>query len=268
MDWQLLEGRAQDLLPADYAGQVAMVFTSPPYDGLRNFDGYTESAWEFDAVTDAVIACLMPGGVICWLESDAIVDGSESGTAFRNALALKAKGLRLHQTTIYEKWNINGSSHNRYFRTHEYVFVLSLGAPRVANILVDRPSDAPGRVHRERRSLGRDADGKATYVKQYYETPQYTKRGSVWSYNARVGAGQPPAEGMVPYEHPSTNPYPLTADHIRTWSDPGDLILDPMAGSGTTGRAAVNHGRRAVMCEVNPEYCKIIQKRMAQQVLV
>ena len=69
------------------------------------------------------------------------------------------------------------------------------------------------------------------------------------------------------HEHPAIYPYHLAADHIKSWSNPGDLVLDPMAGSGTTGRAAVDLGRRAAMIEVNPAYCDLIRRRMAQQTL-
>ena len=69
------------------------------------------------------------------------------------------------------------------------------------------------------------------------------------------------------HDHPAIFPYALAADHIRSWSNPGDLVLDPMAGSGTTLRAAVNLGRRAIGVEVNPDYCDLIRRRMAQTVL-
>ena len=267
-NWTLHNARCQDILPGEYAGQIALIMTSPPYDGLRDYEGHTAADWDYDAVADACVAALMPGGVCVWLVGDAIVDGSETGTSFRHALGFLGRGLRLHQTLIYEKWTINGSSVNRYFRTHEYMFVFSKGKPRVANILHDRPAHSPGRVHGDRISLGRHADGSYGVLRGHHVTPTHTRRGSVWEYNARVGAGQPTAEGGLAYEHPSSNPYPLSADHIKTWTNPGDLVCDPMAGSGTTLRAAVTLGRRAVGCEVNPAYCEIIKKRMAQEVLL
>ena len=267
MTWQLHSGRAQDILPGDLAGAVDMVFTSPPYDGLRDFGGATAAHWDFDAVVDSVIACLAPGGVICWLEGDAIVDGSESGTSFRNALRLKDKGLRLHQTLVYERWSINGMSPNRYYRTHEYVFVLSLGAPKTVNLIMDKPNAYAGTTRTDGKGMGRNKDGSTGMTRKYWMNGEFSRRGSVWKYKVGGRHNHPVAEGSLPHEHPSANSYPLTADHIRTWSNPGDLVLDPMAGSGTTGRAAVNLGRRAAMIEVNPAYCDLIRRRMAQAVL-
>lgn len=70
------------------------------------------------------------------------------------------------------------------------------------------------------------------------------------------------------HEHPATFPYALAADHVRTWTDPGDLVVDPMAGSGTTLRAAKNLGRESVGVEVCPDYLPLIRDRMAQEVLI
>ena len=244
MTWTIHTGRAQDILPGEYAGRVDMIFTSPPYDGLRSFGGHTERDWDFDAVADAILPTLADGGVIVWLESDAVVDGSESGTSFRHALAFLERGLRLHQTLIYQKWSPNGTSPNRYFRSHEYMFVLSAGKPKTANVLCDRKALTPGRVHQRRSGLGRDANGHRGETLNRHVTPDYTKRGTVWFYNPLPGAGHPRHEGNTPYEHPSVNPYYLVADHIRSWTNPGDLVLDPLCGSGTTLRAAIDLGAR------------------------
>jgi len=59
----------------------------------------------------------------------------------------------------------------------------------------------------------------------------------------------------------------LATDHIATWSNPGDLVLDPFSGSGTTAKAAKELGRRFLGLEINPEYCAIAERRIAQQVL-
>ena len=67
--------------------------------------------------------------------------------------------------------------------------------------------------------------------------------------------------------HPARFPQQLARDHILSWTNPGDLVIDPMVGSGTTLRAAADLGRRAIGIEINPEYCGIIRRRMAQSVL-
>lgn len=68
-------------------------------------------------------------------------------------------------------------------------------------------------------------------------------------------------------EHPTQKPLGMIADWVRLFTNPGDVILDPFAGSGTTLRAAKDEGRRAVGIEVEERYCEIIARRLAQDTL-
>ena len=256
-DWTLHQGRAQDVLPGEYAGRVNLIVTSPPYDGLRQYGGYMD-AWDFDAVAAAIIPTLAPGGVLVWVVADAIVDGSETCTSYRQALHFLDAGLRLHQTMIYRRWSINGMSPNRYYREHEYMFVFSAGQPAIAHLLDDRANRQAGKKQ-NLSSVGRKGD-KVIKRSGRKVTGDTSVRGSIWEYDTNPVNRQP--------DHPATFPYALAADHIRTWTNPGDLVLDPMAGSGTTLRAAVNLGRRAVGVEVNPDYCDLVRRRMAQGTLL
>ena len=69
------------------------------------------------------------------------------------------------------------------------------------------------------------------------------------------------------YKHPAMFPEALARDHILSWSNEGDIVLDPFSGSGTTAKMAKYNGRRFVGIEVNPEYVAISEKRLLQQVL-
>jgi DNA modification methylase len=73
--------------------------------------------------------------------------------------------------------------------------------------------------------------------------------------------------GGRPNEHPTTKPGPLMRELVRLFTDPGDLILDPFMGSGTTLRAAKDLGRRAIGIEINERYCEVAARRMSQEVL-
>ena len=66
--------------------------------------------------------------------------------------------------------------------------------------------------------------------------------------------------------HPAVFPPQLARDHILSWTNPGDLVIDPMADSGTTLRAAADL-QRAIGIEINPAYCKTIRRRIAQSML-
>lgn len=261
-DWTLHQGRAQDVLPGEYAGRVNLIVTSPPYDGLRPFGGFI-SAWDFDAVAAAIIPTLAPGGVLVWQVADRIIDGGETGESFRQALAFMERGLLLHHTLIYEMNGVPSKAQNRYPHTHAYMFVLSVGQPAVINRIEDVKAVQAGMSGASKIRGGGQDHHKA--VKSYLRTP-FIPRGSIWRYNIGLHHSHP--REVFAHEHPATFPYQLAADHIRSWTNPGDLVLDPMAGSGTTLRAAVNLNRRAVGVEVNPDYCDLITRRMAQATLL
>lgn len=86
-------------------------------------------------------------------------------------------------------------------------------------------------------------------------------RDNVWEYP--VGA----AGGDIYTGHPAVFPFELARDHIASWSNPGDLILDPFMGSGTTAKAAKALNRNFIGIEINPDYCAIAEQRIAQDVL-
>ena len=67
--------------------------------------------------------------------------------------------------------------------------------------------------------------------------------------------------------HPTAKPLPMLEDFMEKFTEPGDTILDPFAGSGTTLRAAKNCGRKAIGVEIDEQYCRIIKERLAQEVL-
>ena len=68
--------------------------------------------------------------------------------------------------------------------------------------------------------------------------------------------------------HPTPKPVPLMKRHIAVSSNPGDLILDPFAGSGSSLVAAKENGRNYLGIEINPKYVKIAVQRLSQEVLL
>ena len=261
--YTLLNGKAQDLLPGEYAGAVSLVLTSPPYDDLRTFGGYM-AAWDFDAVANAIVPCLAPGGVLVWVVADQVIDGGETLTSFRQALAFQQMGLLAHQMMVYEATGVSRPMTRRYPRTTQYMFVFSQGRPATLNRIEDMPNRY---LNTPAHGTIRQRDGSLRHLRKGNRSYPTLPRGSVWRYDPGYRKCHP-GEGALPHEHPATFPYLLAADHIRTWTNPGDIVLDPMAGSGTTLRAAANLGRHGVGVEVNPDYCDIVRRRMAQQVLL
>ena len=231
---------------------VDLVVTSPPYDDLRTYGGHS---WDFYGVAWQLKRVLKPGGVIVWNVADATKDGSESGTSMRQALHFQSLGLNLHDTMIYKVRGTGAKGSNlAYWQAWEYMFVLTKGAPRTVNRQqTKRSSDwkAGGRLTPD----GKQKPGMAG------ESDEMCVRDNVWEY--MVGA----ASQDEHTGHPAVFPLKLAQDHILSWSNAGDIVIDPFSGSGTTCRAAKDLGRRFVGIEVNPAYVEIARRRLAQDVL-
>lgn len=258
---KIINADCVDVLSA-YAGQAQLVLTSPPYDSMREYGGH---GFEWRRVADAIVPVLAPGGVLVWVVADATVDGSESGTSFRQACHFLDAGLKLHDTMIYHKIYPGNPTRKRYLQAFEYMFVFSAGEPNTFNPICDRPNSHFGRPQRRVAEIGRRSDnGRKVEKITYQDVPKYGRRWNIWAYHP----GGMSAESKLTHNHPAIFPLALAKDHIRTWTNPGDLVIDPMAGSGTTLRAAMDLGRRAVGIEIHEPYCEIIRSRLAQQVLI
>ena len=241
----------RDILP--HLPKVELVLTSPPYGDLREYGGH-----DIDVST-----CIDPianaGDVIVWVEGDRIIDGSESGDSFRHALEFMKLGVKLHDTMIYKKDAYPFPESNRYNQSFEYMFVLSHGAPRSFNPLKEKT------IHTEKRnhSTRRQKNGSLAYSE--YELGKETKsRINVWEYG--VGYMKSAKESYI-FQHPAIFPDQLARDHIYSWSNEGDTVLDPFMGSWTTIRAAKDLGRKAIGIEIEEKYCEIAVRRLAQEVL-
>lgn len=231
---------------------VDLVVTSPPYDDLRTYGGHS---WDFFGVAWQLCRVLKQGGVIVWVVADATKDGSETGSSMEQALHFRRLGLNLHDTMIYEKAGTGACGSNlAYWQTWEYCFVLSKGRPAAVNRLkVQNLSAGVKTTPRTVMKGNRDSAGVRVVEDEGV-------RANIWRYNVNK-------HGMENTGHPAPFPIALAKDHILSWSNPGDVVLDPFAGSGTTLRAAKDLGRKAIGIEVEERYCEIIAKRMSQEVL-
>jgi len=236
---------------------IDLVVTSPPYDDLRTYGGHL---WNFESVARELTRVLKPGGVIVWVVGDMVADGSETGTSMEQALQLRRMGLLLHDTMIYQKNNFANPSSGRYHQTWEYMFVLSKGQPKTFNPIKDRKNEYVGqRAHGKNRTANGWRENTIGETKE-----EYGMRHNVWLYT--TGGGHM-TDDAIAHEHPAVFPESLAKDHITSWSNPDDIVLDPFAGSGTTCKAAKELNRQWCGIEINPEYCKIAEARLSQDVL-
>lgn len=247
-DIELICGDCAEVMAKMPAESVDLTVTSPPYDNLRTYNGYS---FDFEKIAKELYRITKPGGVIVWVVGDATINGSETGTSFRQALYFKDIGFNLHDTMIYQK-STPPLSHNRYEQNFEYMFVFSKGRPNTFNgIRVPRKY----KDNRKKKAFGRNKDNSRDYG--YATNNQTVLKTNVWNIFAGGGSSD-----KIASKHPAIFPEQLANDHIISWSNPGDVVLDPFMGSGTTGKMALLNGRKFIGIEISEEYYKIAQNRI------
>ena len=237
---------------------VDLTVTSPPYDNLRTYNGNIDQ-WNFEKFQDIakeLYRVTKHGGVVVWVIGDATIKGSETGTSLRQALYFKEVGFNLHDTMIYQKNNPMPIQHNRYQPCFEYMFILSKGKPNAFNPIMENTVNPSGKL----TITQREKDGSKNHGSGYGDKRNSKRyRHNVWKYN--VGKNQT-TKDSVAFEHPAIFPEQLAQDHILSWSNEGDAVLDPFMGSGTTAKMAQLNNRKWVGCEISQEYCDIVVKRL------
>ena len=249
-DIRLIQGECSAVMAGMDAESIDMVLTSPPYDALRTYRGFV---FDFEAIAAQLYRVLKPGGVIVWVVGDSVVDGSETGESFRQVLHFKSLGLRLHDTMIYEK---NGPAHpdvTRYHQVFEYMFVLSKGAPKTINLISDRKNRWGGEQNFGTRTSRHQDGSLGSSTLAGRTVKQYGVRYNIWNINGGFGYS---ATDDIAYEHPAIFPEALARDHILSWSNPGDIVLDPMVGSGTTPKMAYLHDRNCIGIDISSHRSK------------
>lgn len=232
---------------------VDLVVTSPPYDNLRNYNGYK---FDFEDIAAELYRVIKRGGVVVWVIGDATINASETGTSFKQALHFKEIGFNLHDTMIFQKRNpIPQIYRKRYSNVFEYMFVFSKGVVKTHNpIMVDC-------LH---AGLKLNGTTYKNYSKNKQKREKMAKpvkdekiKGNIWEYV--VGKN---IEDQDAKEHPAPFPYQLAKDHILSWTNKGDLVLDPMCGSGTVCKAAKDLGRNFIGIDISADYCQVAEKRL------
>lgn len=231
---------------------IDLTVTSPPYDDLRTYNGY---CFDFENVAKELFRVTKQGGIVVWVVGDATVNGSETGTSFKQALYFMQCGFNLHDTMIYEKCGVMPSK-TRYCQMFEYMFVFSKGKPNTTNIIKDRKNNWGNTNTGNIGQRQKDGSVKKNGIKTISE---FGSRFNIWRIMNEGGFMNKDVETKL---HPATFPMELANDHIISWSNEGDIVYDPFAGSGTTGKMAILNKRKCIMSEISAEYCEIIKKRL------
>jgi DNA modification methylase len=233
----------QESMPSNF---VDLTVTSPPYDDLRNYNGFL---FDYKAMLTELYRVTKHGGVVVWIVGDATVNGSETGTSFKQALYAKEIGFNLHDTMIFAKNNpVPQFKTKRYTNAFEYMFILTKGKPNTCNYLMEKTKNA-GQI--------KSRNGKSEFAKQSADKPRNERtivkekkiKTNIWVYN--VGAV---VSNEYTKKHPATFPEQLAKDHILSWSNECDIVFDPMCGSGTTCKMAYLNNRKFIGVDVSKEY--------------
>lgn len=236
-------------MPNDY---IDLTLTSPPYDNLRDYKGYD---FEFEKIANELFRVSKDGGVLVWVVNDATINGSESGTSFRQALYFIECGFKLHDTMFYLKDGLPSNSTNRYQNVVEYMFVLSKGKPKTANLI----KDSPNKDYRPNGKTSKTRLKSGELKTSRWQFNEFVVRKNVWYYPTGLHGS---SEDKIAFEHPAIFPEDLAKDHIYTWTNEGDLVYDCFGGSGTTAKMAHLLKRNWILSEISAEYTDIALKRI------
>ncbi|MDR1384232.1 MAG: site-specific DNA-methyltransferase [Planctomycetaceae bacterium] len=237
-------------MPNDF---IDLVITSPPYDDIRNYNGYS---FQFEKIAQALYHVIKPGGMVIWVVADATINGSETGTSFRQALYFKEIGFRIHDTMIYYKNNPMPQTGKRYHQHFEYMFAFSKETPKTFN-----PISETTKYRGLANMKNRGKNGSLDYEK--VERTKEKKVGNVFCYS--IGGGIS-TKDKIAYNHPAIFPEELVIDQINTWTNENDLVYDPFMGSGTTAKISQLLNRQWIGSEISQEYVKIAEQRLKEHI--
>ena len=258
--FELWHGDCLELMKDIPDGSVDLTVTSPPYDNLRTYNGNIDQ-WNFEkfkSIAKELYRVTKQGGVVFWVVSDASINGSETGTSFRQALWFMDCGFNLHDTMIYKKTKfppIDPTTAYRYTGCFEYMFVFSKGKPKCCNYIKEKCKHAGKRAVSYQRSENDKLRYDRKEKNKNHIVNDYKIKCNVWEYASCSVKG-----------HPAPFPEQLANDHIVSWSNDGDTVLDCFMGSGTTGKMSVLNNRNFIGIELDEGYFNIAKKRIEEAV--
>ena len=230
------------------SGRIDLTVTSPPYDNLREYKGFS---WDFKGLVSELYRVTKEGGVVIWVVADATHKGSETGTSFRQALYFQKVGFRIHDTMLYAKANFLPLTHNRYEQEFEYMFCFSKGRPKTFNpIKLDCKEG--GKINKYKAVHNPEPNHGLRRRDALVVTNEQKIKGNIFTYPTGHGKNF----------HPAVFPQQLAYDQILSWTNEGNVVLDPFMGSGTTGRAAKLLNRNFIGIELSEQYFKIAEHRI------
>lgn len=229
---------------------IDLVVTSPPYDNLRKYGGDAALPEDkFQDVAKELYRLIKDGGVVVWVVNDASINGSKTGTSFRQALFFQSIGFNINDVMIWQKKNpMPVVKQPRYQDVFEYMFVFSKGKPKTFNPIMV-PCKCAGLSY---DSTCKNMGGECGRTKKSFEINKEKVDSNIWQI----------AIAQNKTGHPAVFPEELARKHVLSWSNEGDIVLDPFMGSGTVGIVCKGLNRDFIGIDINQEYVEMAKHRI------
>ncbi len=247
---EIICGSAVDVMKTFPPNSIDLVVTSPPYDELRNYNGYS---FDFENIANGLFRVMKKGGVVIWVVGDKIKKGDKSLTSFKQALFFQGIGFNAHDVMIYRKKNTPFMRSNAYTNCYEFMFVFSKGSPKTFSPLMTKTA----RQGQEMLPFNKKADGINKKILGELR-PEKTMT-NIWEYAVGLHGS---TSDKIAFQHTAIFPEKLAEDHILSWTKTGDIVFDPMCGSGTTCKMAAINKRHYIGCDISKEYVELTKKRL------
>lgn len=247
MRMNLMKGDCLEMMKLIPDGSVDCVVTSPPYGIGKSYEKRSSLSdyleWH-GQVVKALIPKLSEDSRVCWQVGNFIDAGCVYPLDCLVFGQFLEEGLLPRNRIV---WHFGHGLHasNRFSGRHEVVLVFSKGSPAFHLDPVRIPQKYPGKRHYKGPKKG-----------ELSGNPLGKNPGDVWDI-PNVKNNHPEKT-----EHPCQFPEALVERLLRSMTREGDTVLDPFLGSGTTGVAAVNTGRKIIGIERDDKYFAIAQKRI------
>jgi site-specific DNA-methyltransferase (adenine-specific) len=254
---QIINGDCLSVLNSIADSSIDLTVFSPPYDNIRDY----KKNWVFDfnALGQGLYRVTKDGGVAVVVIGDGTKNFSKSLTTFRLAVNwCDMVGWKLFETCIYKRDGNPGAWWTKRFRVdHEFILMFFKGnRPSTfhkEHLMI--PSKHAGKIY---TGTDRLTNGGFKKIEPKAVNP-LKDRGTVWQYATSNTEGN-----KLKLKHPATFPDKLAEDLILTFSDPNDVVLDPMCGSGTTCVMSQRNQRNYIGIDIAKEYCDIANQRLAE----
>jgi adenine-specific DNA-methyltransferase len=254
---KLWEADALAMLKSLKRGSVDLIVTSPPYFIGKEYDT-SRSVQDFSAeirrITKEMVRVLRPGGSLCWQVGNHVKDGALIPLdVIIGGELLKQKDLVLRNRII---WTFNHGAHAsvRFSGRHETILWYTKGS--VAHFDLNRvrvPQTYPGKRHYKGPKKG-----------EWSGNPLGKNPGDVWDIGDVWGIPNVKANHIEKTEHPCQFPTALVRRLIVALAPRGGIVVDPYAGSATTGVASLLEGRAFIGSDIDRKYLQIGSDRLAK----